>query len=133
MRKMKNSIKKPNFTGDDILIAQTKELGNFYLCDVLLEYIYPRLFICENDNGKLFLLYEISSQENRDIWLVKEIFEEERESLSNKKFSLQEMFQNDSDKNFLLVKTYGETDKDEIITNAENTLEKLPKKPVYAD
>lgn len=130
---MKNFIKKPKFIGDNILIAQTKELGNFYLCDVLLEYIYPRLFICENDNNRLFLLYEISSQENCDIWLVKEISGEERESLLNKKISLQESFQKDSSKNFLLVKTYGEEDKDEIIANAENSLEKLPKKPVFAD
>ena len=130
---MKNSIKKPNFTGNDILIAQTKELGNFYLCDVLLEYIYPRLFICENDNNRLFLLYEISSQQNRDIWLAKEISEEERESLLNKKISLQESFQKDSSKNFLLAKTYGEKDKDEIIASTENTLEKLPEKPVFAD
>ena len=33
---------------DNEIFMQVKELGDLYLYDVLLEYIYPRVFICED-------------------------------------------------------------------------------------
>ena len=30
------------------VFMQVQELGDLYLCDVLVSYIYPRVFVCED-------------------------------------------------------------------------------------
>lgn len=116
------------------LFAYIEELGNLYIFDVLLSYIYPRIFICKNDSGDKFILYEMSNQNNIDIWLTTKISEEEYNSICEKKVPIQDAYKNESNL-FLISKVYGKSeDVTKIIYDDLKTwIGKLPKNPVYAE
>lgn len=50
-----------------------QNFGDLYIESVLLQYTFPRIFICEDDSRKKYLFYEISENTSHDKWLVKEI------------------------------------------------------------
>ena len=107
---------------------------NLYIVDVLLSYIYPRIFICENDENDKFLLYEMSNENNIDTWLVARISDDEYDSLQNKKLSVQEVYRGKDDM-FLLSKVYKENEDVVHISfdNLDFWINKLPIKPVYTE
>lgn len=107
---------------------------NLYIVNVLLSYIYPRIFICENDENDKFLLYEMSNENNTDAWLATRISDAERDSLQNKKLSVQEVYRGKNDI-FLLSKIYKENEDIVHISfdNLDFWINKLPIKPVYAE
>ena len=107
---------------------------NLYIVDVLLSYIYPRIFICENDENYKFLLYEMSNENNTDAWLATRISDTECDSLQNKKLSVQDVYRGKNDI-FLLSKVYKEN-KDIVHISFDNLdfwINKLPVKPVYVE
>ena len=55
---------------DNEVFMHVDEFGDLYLYDVLLSYIYPRVFVCEDYYNCLLLFYEISSEQNVDTWIV---------------------------------------------------------------
>ena len=110
-----------------------QELGDLYLYDVLLSYIYPRVFICEDSSKDKYIFYEVSSKDNRDVWLVSKISEEDCCSLAEGKKAIQTAYENRTDI-FSVTKTYGQTkDTIEISSDVSEWVKKLPEKPVYAD
>ena len=110
-----------------------QELGDLYLYDVLLSYIYPRVFICEDSVKDKYIFYEVSSKDNRDVWLVAKISEEDCYSLAEGKKAIQTAYENRTDI-FSVTKTYGQTkDTIEISSDVSEWVKKLPEKPVYAD
>lgn len=50
-----------------------KHIGNLYIFDVLLHYIYPRIFVCEDEFGSKYLFYEITEDTSFDKWLITKI------------------------------------------------------------
>lgn len=115
------------------VFMQGKELGDLYLYDVLLSYIYPRVFICEDSSKDKYIFYEMSSKDNRDVWLVSKISEEDCCSLADGKKAIQTAYENRTDI-FSVTKTYGQTkDTIEISSDVSEWVKKLPEKPVYAD
>ena len=110
-----------------------QELGDLYLYDVLLSYIYPRVFICEDSVKDKYIFYEVSSKDNRDVWLVSKISDEDCYSLTEGKKAIQTAYENRTDI-FSVTKTYGQTkDTIEISSDVSEWVKKLPEKPVYAD
>ena len=110
-----------------------QELGDLYLYDVLLSYIYPRVFICEDSSKDKYIFYEVSSKDNRDVWLVSKISEEDCCSLAEGKKAIQTAYEGRTDI-FSVTKTYGQTkDTIEISSDVSEWVKKLPEKPVYAD
>lgn len=115
------------------VFMQGQELGDLYLYDVLLSYIYPRVFICENSFKDKYIFYEMSSKDNRDVWLVAKISEEDCCSLANGKKAIQTVYADRTDL-FSVAKTYGQSkDIVEISSDVSEWVKKLPEKPVYAD
>lgn len=110
-----------------------QELGDLYLYDVLLSYIYPRVFICEDSSKDKYIFYEVSSKDNRDVWLVSKISEEDCYSLVKGEKAIQTAYENRTDI-FSVTKTYGQSkDTIEISQDVLEWVKKLPEKPVYAD
>lgn len=112
------------------------ELGDLYLYDVLLSYIYPRVFVCEDYYNCLFLFYEISSEQNVDTWIVTKLSRKEYYSLVDGKVAIQKAFHQRKGKNslFLLSKKYcSEKDEISLSYNTYGCLKKLPEELVYSE
>lgn len=112
------------------------ELGDLYLYDVLLSYIYPRVFVCEDYYNCLFLFYEISSEQNVDTWIVTKLNRREYYSLVDGKVAIQKAFQQKKNKYslFLLSKIYGlENDEISLSYDINGCLKKLPEELVYSE
>lgn len=120
---------------DNEIFMQVKELGDLYLYDVLLEYIYPRVFICEDIFNSKYIFYEVSSNDSKDIWVVARITKKEYYSLVDRKKSIQKVYDKKKGFNlFIITKTYEEEeDIVELSLDAKDWLKKLPKEPVYAE
>lgn len=118
---------------DETVLMHGQELGDLYLYDVLLSYIYPRVFICEDSVKDKYIFYEVSSKDNKDVWLVSKISEEDCCSLAEGKKVIQTAYADRTDL-FSVTKTYGQSkDTIEISTDVSEWVKKLPEKPVYAD
>lgn len=120
---------------DKEIFMEVKELGTLYLYDVLLEYIYPRVFVCEDSYGCKYIFYEVSSRDNKDIWLVARISKKEYYSLVDRKKMIQKAYEKKTGFNlFSISKIYG--DNEDIIelslNSTDELIKRLPKKPVYA-
>lgn len=64
-------------------------IGQTYLIDILLFYYVPKVFVIENDNHEMFLLYEWTDDYS---WFATQINKKEHEELLNKKMSIQNAF-----------------------------------------
>lgn len=121
---------------DNEVFMHVDELGDLFLYDILLSYIYPRVFVCEDYYNCLFLFYEISSEQNVDTWIVTKLNRKEYYALVDGKVAIQKAFHQKNGKYslFLLTKKYG-LDKDEISLsyNIYGCLKKLPEELVYSE
>ena len=124
-KRKENNVKKE-------LFAKLEHIGPLYLSDIILYYIYPRIFICENDSKEKFLLCEMSNRDNTDVWLSGKISEKEYESIVRKEKSIQAIYRNKKDL-FSILKKYGkDEDGFEIIHgDMEEWIDKLPDEPIY--
>lgn len=120
---------------DNEVFMQVKELGDLYLYDVLLSYIYPRVFVCEDIYDGKYLFYEVSSSENKDIWLVAKVTKKEYYDLVDRKKSIQKAYEDKTGFSmFSISKTYGDDEgRIELTLNAKEWVEKLPQDPVFAE
>lgn len=116
------------------LFMDVPHLGELYIQDVLVAYIYPRVFICQDNQEHTYLLYEMDSPENKDVWLVSNITKDDYCNLVGCEKSIQEVYEEKDDYElFSITKTYGEKDTVEITMNGKELLSHLPKQPVYAE
>ena len=120
---------------DKEVFMRVQELGDLYLYDVLLSYIYPRVFVCEDSYNGKYVFYEVSSKDNKDVWLVAKISKNEYYSLVDCKKAIQKVYENKTGFNlFSISKTYGENeDSIELSLDTSEWIKKLPEKPVYAE
>lgn len=120
---------------DKDVFMRVDELGDLYLYDVLISYIYPRVFVCEDIYDSKYLFYEVGSKENKDTWLVAKITKKEYYSLIDREKAIQQAYSKKSSfEVFSISKTYG--DEKDIVNLSYNIVEwvkKLPKEPVFAD
>lgn len=112
-----------------------KQLGELFLYDILLSYIYPRVFVCQDVFESKYLFYEMESEDDYDKWLVTKITRKEYFDLVDKKKSIQSIYKNVLDfRLFSITKTYGEED---IITlnreEGRSLLCMLPVEDVYSE
>lgn len=116
------------------IFLKIPEIGNLYIYDVLLSYIYPRVFVCEDDYSCKYIFYEMESTEDKDTWLTARLKKNDYFSIIDKKKSIQEVY-HEAPKNsiFSVENIYGETDKTSILDNAAEWISKLPKEKVYAE
>lgn len=121
--------------GDKEVFMQVKELGDLYLYDVLLAYIYPRVFVCEDIYNSKYLFYEVGSKDNKDTWVVAKVTAKEYYSLVDRKKAIQKAYENKTYFNlFTISKNYGEEeDVVELAFDANEWLKKLPKEPLFAE
>lgn len=107
---------------------------DLYIVDVLLSYIYPRIFVCKNDDNDKFLLYEMSNKDEIDTWLTTRISNEEHVSLKRKETSIQDLYKGKKDV-FLLSKIYKENEDVVHIShdNLDFWVNKLPIKPIHVE
>ena len=114
-----------------------KSIGNLYMNRVLVSYIYPRIFICRNDDGQRFLFYEMVGNDKCDKWLGIKITEEESKMLCTKQCSVQSLYMKCPCGELLtLTQTYPkDEEKSEafITEDGWRIVGDLPEKPVYAE
>ena len=119
---------------DKEVFMQVAELGDLYLYDVLISYIYPRVFVCEDTYDSKYLFYEVESKNNKDTWLVTKLAKREYYSLVDRKRSIQKAYENKKGFNlFSISKTYGDIDDIKMNFDAEERIKLLPTEPVFAE
>ena len=120
---------------DKEIFMDVKELGNLFLYDVLLEFIYPRVFVCEDIFNSKYLFYEMSSTPNKDVWLVSKISKEEYYNLIDRKNSIQKAYEGKSGFNiFIITKIYKEeVDLIELSLDVDEWIKMLPVNPVFSE
>ena len=120
---------------DKEVFMRVQELGVLYLYDVLLSYIYPRVFVCEDSYNGKYVFYEVSSKDNKDVWLVAKISKNEYYSLVDCQKAIQEVYKNKTGFNlFSITKIYGENeDSIELSLDTSEWIKKLPDMPVFAE
>lgn len=120
---------------DKEVFIQIQELGDLYLCDVLLSYIYPRVFVCEDSYNCKYVFWEVSSKDNKDVWLVAKISKDEYCLLVDCQKTIQEVYKNKTGFNlFSITKIYGENeDNIELSLDISEWIKKLPDVPVFAE
>lgn len=121
-------------------IVSLPVLGDLRIKDILLYFIYPRAFVCENDKGTMYLMYEladINNTDDTDIWLTVIITPDEYYKLLNCEVSIQDIYNLYPNDTFMIKKDY--------ITNISKVLhlhdmveapkywEQLPKEPLFAE
>ncbi len=111
-----------------------REIGDLYLYDILLSYIYPRVFVCEDDFDCKYLFYEISSTEDLDTWAVTKITTKEYYALVDRIVPIQKVYKKTGFNTFTISKKYND-DGDEInlSLDVKDSLAKLPKIPVFSE
>lgn len=69
------------------------DFGDLYLYDVLLSFIYPRVFVCVDVFDCRYLFYEMSSDGGKDIWLVSKITKGEYFDLIDRNMPIQRVYE----------------------------------------
>ena len=121
-------------------ISSLDGLGNLYIKEILLYYIYPRAFVCENDKGTLYLMYEladINNTDDTDIWLTVIITPDEYYKLVNCEVSIQDIYNLYPNDTFMIKKDYT-TNISEVLhlhdmVEAPEYWKQLPTKPIFAE
>lgn len=86
------------------IFIETELFGNLFIYDVLMSYIYPRIFICQDDYECKYLFYDISEDEQKDEWIVVKIKKDEYYSIIDGLKSVQSYLFNN--KQFYVCKKY---------------------------
>lgn len=117
------------------VLMHVDELGDLYLCDVLLDFIYPRVFLCKDLFDSKYLFYEMSSDLYKDVWLVTRISGAEYQDLVLKNKSIQDAYIDKSrDDLFSITKIYKEEgDEIKLSLKTEEWMEKLPVNPIFSE
>lgn len=119
---------------DKDIFMHVSQLGDLYIYDVLLSYIYPRVFVCQDIYDCKYLFYEMDSSDDKDVWLVSKVTKKEYYSLVDCKKSIQRVYESKKDFDiFSISKTYGEEDVIELAFDGKQWLSHLPQKAVYAE
>lgn len=119
---------------DKEVFMQVAELGNLYLYDILLSYIYPRVFVCEDIYDSKYLFYEVESNENKDTWVVSKLTKKDYYALVDRKKAIQKAYDNKKGYDiFSISKIYGDTDIVKLNYDAKEWIKKLPIEPVFAE
>lgn len=123
-----NTLKK------DKAFLSTVELGELFLYDVLLSYIYPRIFVCEDEFRSKYLFYEMESDGNTDTWLVSKTKELDYYDLVEKRKSIQSIYRVATKNHiFLISNTYGEKDIVVVSHDIDKWLKQLPLEDVFSE
>lgn len=123
-------------------IVSLPDLGDLYIKEILLYYIYPRAFVCENDKGTMYLMYELADINNTDntddtiVWLTVIITLDEYYKLVNCEVAIQDIYNLYPNDTFLIKKDYT-TDTAEVLhlhdmPEAPKYWEQLPDESLYA-
>lgn len=115
---------------NDIFMS-TDKFGDLYLTDILIEYIYPRAFICENNKGESYLFYEINSTEYGDTWYVVKIHESLLQRIKDSSISIQTAYTH-ADNEYFVYKDYS-NDNVSVGPAPAGAIGSLPKAPVFAE
>lgn len=111
-----------------------KEIGNLYIYDVLLSYIYPRVFVCEDEFESKYLFYEVDSSEDKDTWVVAKIRRKDYYELIDRKKPIQHPYSQPNRKFvFAVEKRYGDKDVLSVSLDVSRWIDLLPKEDVYAE
>lgn len=113
------------------VFLRTRDFGRLYIDIVLLEYIYPRVFICTNSKKMFLLFYEMDSDNSGNSWFVCVIDKNTKRDLINKRISIQSAYKNANEDDLYAIENF-----DNIVNihkEYKKMLKKLPKKDVYSE
>jgi len=69
-------------------------IGDLVLIEVLLEYDWPRIFVCENKDNEIFLVYESVSEEIFESWTAIKISVKRYRELVHSEITLRDAYLN---------------------------------------
>lgn len=108
-------------------LFKSELLGNLYIIDILLYYIYPRCFVCKNEKHQKYLFYEVSSDDKISVWVVCGLEDSDLEDIKNKKCSIQDIY-----KRYECIElTYDYETCSSTYILSDNVISMLPKVDVY--
>ena len=112
----------------DIFI-NVPQIGNLFVIDVLLYYIYPRIFVCDDEYNCRYLFFEITEDLNLDKWLVTKLKVNEYFDILDGKIFAQSLFQ---DRNcYMISKDYNNNGFVNIKVAEKNDILLLPKEKFF--
>jgi len=106
-------------------------IGALYIYDVLLHYIYPRIFVCEDEYNSKYLFYEITEDTLLDKWIVSKIKNKEYYDIIDKVEPVQKFI--NSKKSFVIQKDYKNNDEVSVQSITDKDLNLLPKENYFID
>ena len=119
------------------IFMKTEQFGDLCIYDVLLNYIYPRVFVCEDEFGCKYLFYEMENQKNIDIWFVTKLSQSTYYDLIDKKISIQKVYSKSKIQNlYEIKKIYGDGDNNdtvEVNVGDNKWISELPKDEVFSE
>lgn len=120
---------------DKDIFMKVAEFGELYIYDVLLFYIYPRVFVCQDQYECKYLFYEMDSEDDDiDIWLVSKITKKEYYNLIDRDLFIQKVYNRKNKFDiFSISKYYNENDKIELKYDGKDWISHLPVNPVYSE
>lgn len=111
---------------EDIFL-KVEPIGTLYIKDILLYYIYPRCFVCRNEENKEYIFYEVENYDLTDVWAVCNISESDLESIKSKKSSIQEIYR----KHECMRLVYDYEIQSSYLSTSKDVLNMLPEVEVY--
>lgn len=88
------------------LFLSINELGDLYIKQVIVQYDYPLLFICEDQFDSLYIVNEVSDSEEYEEWIAAKITRKKYIDILESRISLREAFITDCNIPYLLIKHY---------------------------
>lgn len=106
---------------------------DLYISEVLLDYIYPRAFLCYNHLNAVYLFYEIEADNTHTMWLAVKITSETCQDIMDKRIPLQQPFKTTEIPNILGITQTYETSSVTKSFDVADLIKKLPEDPVFAE
>ena len=118
---------------DNKVFMTTDEFGDLYIIDVLVKYIYPVSFVCQDKFESNYLFYEIMDDDSICKWNVVKITKKEYYAICDRKQTIQKAYKNANKRDLFSFEKNYENDTITISPISEEDLLVLPKNDVYAE
>lgn len=119
-------------TGSEQLFLTVNGI-DLYISEVLLEYGYPRTFLCYSHLNATYLFYEIEADDVHTTWLAVKITPETCQGIMDKHIPLQQPFKTAKIPSiFGITQTYEPSSVTKSFDVAD-LLKRLPENPVFSE
>lgn len=115
------------------VFISVEQIGDLFLQDVLINYLYPRSFICKDIYDSYYVFYEMDYKDRVDTWLVAKITKTEYWELIWKKITIQSVYLGKSHYQVFTISKNHNNNLIELKYNSSEWIDFLPSIPVFSE